>query len=114
MPGPNLRLPAGVERGLDTFVTLLRERFGGRLIAVRLFGSYARGTAHEESDVDCLVLLDRVTPEDDRAITDVAGDLTWQADVVIAPLIMSVDQFEAWKASERRAALEIDREGVTL
>ena len=108
------RLPVAVQRGLDLFVSGLRERFGSRLAAVRLFGSYARGTAHEDSDVDCLVLLDRVTPGDDRTITDLAGDLTWLADLVISPLIMSVDRFDAWKASERRAALEIDRESVSL
>jgi hypothetical protein len=63
-----------------------------RLAAVRRFGSYARGTAHEESDVDCLVLLDHVAREDDRVITDLVGDLTWHADVVTSPLVMSVDR----------------------
>ena len=100
---------------MDVFLAGLRDRFGSRLVGVRLFGSYARGETHEESDVDCLVLLDCVAPEDDRAITDLTGDLTWQAGgVVISPLVMSVDRFNAWKARERRAALEIDREGIPL
>lgn len=100
---------------MDAFLARLRERFGGRLIEVRLFGSYARGEAHEESDVDCLVLLDQVTVEDDRAVTDLAGDLTWQiGGAVIAPLVMSVDRFAAWKARERRTALAIEREGIPL
>jgi predicted nucleotidyltransferase len=30
----------------------LRSMFGARLRDVRVFGSYARGTAHEESDID--------------------------------------------------------------
>jgi predicted nucleotidyltransferase len=86
-----------------------------RLVALRLFGSYARGEAHEESDVDCLVLLDHVEPEDDRAITDLAGDLTWQiGGAVISPLIMSAAAFDAWKARERRTPLEIEREGIPL
>ena len=108
-------LPPLIRETLDRFLAGVRARFGARLVEVRLFGSYARGEAHEDSDVDCLVLLDRVTPEDDRAVTDLAGDLTWQiGGVVISPLIMSLDQFEAWKARERRTALDIAREGIAL
>jgi predicted nucleotidyltransferase len=33
---------------------------GARLKGVYLFGSYARGEAGEESDVDVLIVLDRV------------------------------------------------------
>src|SRR5215212_6553822 len=112
--GP-VSLPPVVRENLDAFVARLRGLFGPRLISVRLFGSYARGEAHEESDVDCLVLLDRVDPADDRAVTDLAGDLTWQiGGVVISPLIMSEAAFEEWKARERRTALEIERDGIHL
>ena len=68
------------------------------------------------SDRDsCLVLLDRVDREDDRAITDLAADLIWQmGGVVISPLIMSAEAFERWKATERRTPLEIQRDGIPL
>jgi predicted nucleotidyltransferase len=100
---------------LDAFLSGLHERFGSRLLGVRLFGSYARGEAHEDSDVDCLVLLDHVDRNDDRAVTDLTGDLTWQiGGAVISPLVMSLDQFNTWKASERRTPLDIEREGIPL
>ncbi|HEY6213473.1 MAG TPA: nucleotidyltransferase domain-containing protein [Vicinamibacterales bacterium] len=112
---PRLHVPPLVKEHLDAFVGGLRSRFGARLRSVRLFGSYARGEAHEESDVDCLVLLDRVDRADDHAVTDLAADLTWQiGGVVISPLTMSEEAFEAWKATERRTPLEIDREGIPL
>jgi predicted nucleotidyltransferase len=38
----------------------LRELYGDRLSSVLLFGSWARGDAHPESDIDLLVVLDRV------------------------------------------------------
>jgi predicted nucleotidyltransferase len=38
----------------------LRELYGERLKQVLLFGSWARGDAHPESDIDLLVVLDRV------------------------------------------------------
>jgi predicted nucleotidyltransferase len=110
-----LHLPAVVRQNLDAFTAGLRDRFGSRLRAVRLFGSYARGDAHEDSDVDCLVLLDRVTREDDRAVTDLAGDLTWQiGGAVISPLVMSERAFAEWRRRERRTPLAIEQEGVSL
>jgi predicted nucleotidyltransferase len=110
-----VRLPSLVRQNLAAFVAGLRERFGPRLKAVRLFGSYARGTAHEDSDVDCLVLLDHVSTEDDRAVTDLAGDLTWQVGgAVISPLVMTEAAFGEWKRRERRTPLDIEREGVAL
>jgi predicted nucleotidyltransferase len=110
-----LALSPLVRENLEAFLAGLRTRFGPRLLSVRLFGSYARGQAHEGSDVDCLVLLDRVDPEDDRAVTDLVGDLTWQVGgVVIAPLVMSASSFERWKLRERRTPLDIEREGIAL
>ena len=38
----------------------LATLYGGRLRGVYLFGSYARDEADEESDVDVLIVLDRV------------------------------------------------------
>jgi predicted nucleotidyltransferase len=108
-------LPSLVQQNVDAFLAGLRERFGPRLRAVRLFGSYARGTADEDSDVDLLVLLDHVDPEDDRAVTDLAGDLTWQiGGTVISPLVTSESAFEEWKRRERLTPLEIEREGIAL
>jgi hypothetical protein len=34
--------------------------------------------------------------------------------VVVSPLTMSVAEFEAWKARERRTPLEIERDGIAL
>lgn len=38
----------------------LKELYGARLRQVILFGSWARGDAHPESDIDLLIVLDRV------------------------------------------------------
>jgi predicted nucleotidyltransferase len=108
-------LPPVVGQTLAAFVRGVRERLGSRVVAIRLFGSYARGCATEDSDVDCLVLLDRADRNDDRAITDLAADLTWQiGGVVVSPIVMSAAEFEEWKRRERRAPLEIEREGIPL
>jgi uncharacterized protein len=38
----------------------LKDAYGGRLADVVIFGSWVRGDAHEESDVDLIVVLDRL------------------------------------------------------
>jgi uncharacterized protein len=38
----------------------LKDAYGERLADVVMFGSWARGEAHEESDVDLIVVLDRL------------------------------------------------------
>lgn len=49
----------------------LRRLYGDRLRRVLLFGSWARGDAHPESDIDLLVVLDRLeSPWDELARMD--------------------------------------------
>jgi len=92
----------------------LRAIFGERLYAVRLFGSYARGEANEDSDVDVLVLIDGLT---DREIGVVAGEVAtiiMATALPLAPLPMSVERYEELRRRERALAREIDAEGIAL
>jgi type I restriction enzyme S subunit len=45
---------------MDELKQRLDALYGSRLKGVYLFGSHARGEADEESDVDVLIILDRV------------------------------------------------------
>ena len=54
-------LPPAVHAVLTRFRTALDAHFAERLREVVLFGSYARGGAHEDSDVDVLVVIDDLT-----------------------------------------------------
>lgn len=62
-------------------VSLAAERFGESLAGVLVFGSWARGEAGEESDVDLLVVLDpavEISRRLYRAWDETARDLTWE------------------------------------
>lgn len=60
----------------EEFVSELTAIYGRRLIQVVLFGSVARDQAHEESDVDLLVVLDRI---DNRwTESERLSDLGWE------------------------------------
>ena len=59
-------------------------------VEVRLYGSEARGEAHEKSDIDLLVLLpkDKVTLQDELEITAPLYDIELQTGVLINALIL--------------------------
>ncbi len=46
------------------FLAALDAQFGARVWFAGLQGSYARGEATEDSDIDMVVILDRLSPED--------------------------------------------------
>lgn len=51
-------MPPLVASALKQLRAALEQRFGSRLLRLRLFGSYARGEADEDSDVDVPIVLD--------------------------------------------------------
>jgi predicted nucleotidyltransferase len=66
----------------------LRALYGARLRRVFLFGSWARGDAHPESDIDLLVVLDRVdSPWDElRAMDELLWRHSRENDAVISAI----------------------------
>ena len=54
----------GLEQWNQRFLKALDENFGDRVWFVGLQGSYGRGEAGPDSDIDMVVILDRVTGED--------------------------------------------------
>ena len=49
---------------MNTLILSCRAAFGERLLYVGLQGSYLRGEAHENSDIDVMVILDRFSVQD--------------------------------------------------
>ncbi len=104
---------------LRKLLTEYRERlvakFGGRLLDLKLFGSYARGTARQDSDVDVAVVLDRVDSHAERMFPmELAGDLTINHGLVIAPLVLSKQELEFLHSREELIAENLEREGIAV
>jgi len=109
-----LRLFPSEASALGDLGTWLRGRFGARVREFSLFGSKARGNAHEESDVDVLVVIDGLTGREARDIAHFAGDLLTRWEARIAPFAVSAEHMAGLRARERRIAREIDADAVAL
>ena len=53
-----------LDQYLDQLIAACRAAFGERLLYVGLQGSYLRGEAHENSDIDIMIILDRFSVQD--------------------------------------------------
>lgn len=60
---------------MEGFIRRMRETFGERLLFVGLQGSRGRGEAAADSDIDVVVLLDRLGPDDLDAYREAAASL---------------------------------------
>lgn len=105
-----------VRAAIDRFRSEVRVRFSERLREFVLFGSQARGNAHEDSDVDLLVVVEGLTEAERKEIFDLAYDSGAAGEdyIVLSPLPYSEAQVAQMRARERRLMREIARDGVAL
>jgi predicted nucleotidyltransferase len=91
----------------------LRGLYGDRLRTVVLFGSWARGDAHPESDVDLLVVLDEVRSrwEELRRMSDALWRHSLEHDVVVTEIPVSEAEY---RESDEPILVRARAEGVTV
>ena len=91
----------------------LERVFGDRLRGIVLYGSYARGEATEDSDIDLMVLLDGPVRlgEDLKVIVDALYPLQLETDQPIHAHPVALVSFDAGEFALYRNA---KREGVFL
>lgn len=105
-------IPVEVSRVVREFRRRLEGRFGSALYDIRLFGSYARGTAHEGSDVDVFVLLDELDYTKQRDVLNIAGDLFAETNLLLSPTVFGFATYSQHLEQERPLACEIHQQGI--
>lgn len=97
---------------LDDFRRQLFEHFGQRLVGLTLFGSYARGEAGPDSDIDVAVVLDRIDSHAERVWPmQLSGELEGP---LLVPIVLSKAELDFLRAREDILAESLDREGIPL
>ena len=89
----------------------LEELYGERLKGLYLYGSYARGDARADSDIDVLMVLDdyEYTSDPIRETSRIAADLSLKYDCVLA--IMPMREAE-WRGRDSGLLRNVRTEGV--
>jgi len=110
---PGARSGAGPLAVAQLVADDLAALYGERLRHLVLFGSWARGDAHPESDVDLLVVLDRVDSawEEQQRMDAVLWQHSIENDVVVAALPVALVDFER---PEKPLLIRARAEGVAL
>jgi predicted nucleotidyltransferase len=111
---------------LDEYRRRLLAALPGQIERLILFGSYARGDARSESDVDVLVVVN--WPQERlpggfyasfyndprwKTIVGIATELMLEQNVVISPKIFSKERFEREKNRDPLITT-VEREGIEL
>lgn len=77
-----------------------KETFGEQLDSVILYGSYARGDYTPDSDVDIMILVRGIAPEElwkyRSSITSKTSELGLEYDLLIVPLIKDAETFNKY------------------
>lgn len=96
-----------LKRSLESFL-------GDQLVSMVLFGSMARGDYHDQSDMDVAVIVHGLTRRLKGQILDKVAELELEHHMPLSVLVLSEEEFNHLKKRERRIALDIEREGISL
>ena len=107
-------VPASLRPALDEYARRLRSIFGDRFVELRLFGSFARGEANEDSDVDVLVLINGLTDLEVGVAAGESAPVSVATGLHLAPLPMQTERFADLRKNRRALARAIDAEGIRL
>jgi predicted nucleotidyltransferase len=101
------RWPA-VQRELDRMVAALRDWGVDRIV---LYGSYARGDFHQDSDLDLLIVKDT----NERFIDRIASVLAVTgAKIPVEPIVYTPAELEQMRARGSGLISEVERDGKVL
>lgn len=98
------------------FAREVKHIYGKKLHDVILYGSCARGDFDNDSDIDILVLLNvprEALTEERRKIFSIADKLDLEYEVVLAPVLQSIDVFQHYLPVSIYFQ-NIQREGVPI
>ena len=77
-----------------------RAVYGNDIVAIYLYGSYARSDYDNESDIDITAIVKGNRPDLQRQLKqvwDMSADIGLENDVVVSPTVIPFDEYEEYK-----------------
>ena len=109
-------MPQGMKTLIDQYILEIKKIYGTHLRKIILYGSYARGDFHSDSDVDIMILLDLPDQEIktfSQQLSYMTYDFNLDNNLDIMPIAKSEDHFRKWIVNYPFYS-NINREGVVL
>ena len=113
-------MPKRVETLLKIYLKELERVTDDKIKKVILYGSYARGDFHQDSDVDVMILVDALVDaivdgigNIEKKICDVTYDFNNEYEMDIVPVVQSKGHFDYWKNADMFYH-NVDKEGVVI
>lgn len=98
---------------LQKLIPGLIEIFHHSINSIILYGSVARGTQTDESDIDIAVIVNSYTKDMHEQMLDFIVDLELEYNKVLSVLLIDYDKFEEW-GNIMPFYKNVKREGVIL
>ena len=79
---------------------LYRSVYGDSIVAIYLYGSYARGNYTDESDIDITAIVkgNRAELQEKlKQVWDTSADIGLENDVVVSPTVIPYAEYEEYK-----------------
>ena len=98
---------------LKKLIEGLKKIYGAYLKFIILYGSVARGTNTDESDIDIAVVVTKDNEVMHEAMVDLNVDLELECDKVLSVLIIDLDEYIKWN-SVSPFYRNVKEEGIVL
>ena len=109
-----MRLTEQEQKAVERFATTLRERWGSEIIEIHLFGSKARGDAGPQSDVDLLVVTERVDWKLKEQIGRVATAILLTEGIYLSIKVLGRPLYQRLVSLEAPFIKNVLREGASV
>lgn len=111
-----VQLPEKMDLFFEEYRKAIAGIFGKYEVRIILYGSYARGDFHVDSDIDIMVLAD-IDPDEVSLFADKLYDITYdfeeKFDLEINPILQSKSIFEQWK-NVYPFFMNVEKEGINI
>jgi predicted nucleotidyltransferase len=87
-------LPVAIEETLTSLQKNLIDRFKDNIICLTLYGSWAKGTARRDSDIDLLAIFNKTDKETRKAVDDIVRDIDTEKHITLVHTIIEDFQKE--------------------
>ncbi len=85
---------------LQKLAEVYRSVYGGNLVKVVLYGSYARGDYDSESDIDIAAIVQgsrAVLQEQLKQVWDESSELELEYEMILSPTVIPYEEFEQYR-----------------